>query len=73
MVQCSQGLYHSKDAANAAAMEKIADGCDDVWIELPHLFYLNRSLSYMSFWVNYNENMEPVSEPHQSTEGIGEA
>ncbi len=72
MVQCSQGLYHSKEAASEAAMEKIADGCENVWIELPHLNYVNRSLKYMSLWVNYFEDIE-VPEPHQSTDGIGEA
>ena len=56
-------------------MERIANGFKNVWIEIPHLSpgWINASTRYMSFWVNYTEDdMEPVSEPHQSTEGIGE-
>lgn len=72
--QCSQGLYKSKDAANNAAALLMAEGKENVWIEIPHLSpgWVNASTRYMSFWVNYTEAASETDEPHQSTEGIGE-
>lgn len=66
----SIGVCKSKDDANAVAMGLIADGREDVWIEIPHLRsdWVNANLRYGSFWVNYTSGEDPSLDSHQPTD-----